>query len=75
MPLARIGTPDDIANAAAFLLGDESAWITGQILNVDGGHHLRGGPDIDPIVAQLAGADFVASVGLRAPTPTAEEPT
>jgi 3-oxoacyl-[acyl-carrier protein] reductase len=36
-PLKRIGQPQDISNAISFLLGDESDWITGQILNVDGG--------------------------------------
>ena len=36
-PLKRIGTPNDIANMASFLLGEESSWITGQILTVDGG--------------------------------------
>jgi NAD(P)-dependent dehydrogenase (short-subunit alcohol dehydrogenase family) len=36
-PLKRIGTPEDIASAAAFLLSDQSSWITGQILHVDGG--------------------------------------
>ncbi|MFN0175840.1 MAG: SDR family NAD(P)-dependent oxidoreductase [Saprospiraceae bacterium] len=36
-PLKRIGTPEDIANMAAFLLSEKSAWITGQILHVDGG--------------------------------------
>lgn len=36
-PLPRIGTPEDSAQAAAFLLGSESSWITGQILGVDGG--------------------------------------
>ena len=35
--LPRLGEAEDIANAAAFLLLDESAWITGQILPVDGG--------------------------------------
>jgi NAD(P)-dependent dehydrogenase (short-subunit alcohol dehydrogenase family) len=35
--LQRLGTPADIANAAAFLLGEESAWMTGQILHIDGG--------------------------------------
>lgn len=33
----RLGTPEDIANAAAFLASDEAAWISGQILQVDGG--------------------------------------
>ncbi len=36
-PLKRIGKSEDIASAAAFLLTDESSWITGQILQVDGG--------------------------------------
>lgn len=36
-PLKRIGTSRDIANVARFLLSDESTWITGQILGVDGG--------------------------------------
>ena len=36
-PLKRIGTANDIANTAAFLLSNQSSWITGQILHVDGG--------------------------------------
>lgn len=36
-PLKRIGTADDIAQTAAFLLSEKSSWITGQILHVDGG--------------------------------------
>lgn len=36
-PMKRIGTPDDIAQAAAFLLSSESSWMTGQILHIDGG--------------------------------------
>ena len=36
-PLQRVGTPEDIANAALFLLSEQSSWITGQILGVDGG--------------------------------------
>lgn len=36
-PLQRFGTPQDVANAALFLLGDESRWMTGQVLGVDGG--------------------------------------
>lgn len=36
-PLQRLGVPLDQANAAAFLLSDQSSWITGQILAVDGG--------------------------------------
>tara|TARA_R110002096_G_scaffold135456_6_gene287467 strand:+ start:7388 stop:8077 length:690 start_codon:yes stop_codon:yes gene_type:complete len=36
-PLKRIGKVDDLANAAEFLLSDKSSWISGQIINVDGG--------------------------------------
>lgn len=36
-PLGRAGTPKDIANAVAFLVSDEAAFITGQVLSVDGG--------------------------------------
>jgi NAD(P)-dependent dehydrogenase (short-subunit alcohol dehydrogenase family) len=36
-PLKKIGTPQDIANIAAFLLSDKSSWITGQTIHVDGG--------------------------------------
>ncbi len=37
LPLARIGEPLDVANAALYLASDESSWVTGIILNVDGG--------------------------------------
>jgi len=36
-PLGRPGTPEDIANAVAFLVSDEASYITGQVLSVDGG--------------------------------------
>jgi NAD(P)-dependent dehydrogenase (short-subunit alcohol dehydrogenase family) len=42
-PLGRLGVPDDIGGAAAFLLGDQAGWITGQNLVVDGGLFLRAG--------------------------------
>jgi len=37
IPLKRGGTPEDVANACIFLASDMSAYITGQVLNVDGG--------------------------------------
>lgn len=36
-PLQRIGQPNDIAALAEFLLSDKAAWITGQVLHIDGG--------------------------------------
>jgi len=36
-PLGRLGTPEDVANAALFLSCDESSFITGSSLAVDGG--------------------------------------
>ena len=36
-PLKRIGEPKDICKIATFLLSEDSSWITGQILRVDGG--------------------------------------
>lgn len=36
-PLKRVGTADDIANAALYLLKNDSSWVSGQILHVDGG--------------------------------------
>ena len=37
LPLRRLGTPQDVANAAVFLASDASSWITGQTLVIDGG--------------------------------------
>ena len=36
-PLKRVGTVDDIASLAEFLLTDGTSWITGQVIGVDGG--------------------------------------
>ncbi len=41
MPIARLGTPEDLADAMLFLLSDKASWITGHILNVDGGQWMR----------------------------------
>jgi 3-oxoacyl-[acyl-carrier protein] reductase len=41
-PLGRIGRPEDVANAAIFLLSDLASFITGTTLTVDGGMDMRG---------------------------------
>lgn len=40
-PLKRIGKPEDIANAAVYLLSDASSWVTGTSLVVDGGYTIK----------------------------------
>ena len=41
LPLGRIGEPEDIANAAVFLASDNSSWMTGQAMIIDGGALVR----------------------------------
>jgi NAD(P)-dependent dehydrogenase (short-subunit alcohol dehydrogenase family) len=53
MPVARLGTPEDVARLVAFLLADEASWITGQVIGVDGGHTLRQGPDLVPVFGAI----------------------
>jgi NAD(P)-dependent dehydrogenase (short-subunit alcohol dehydrogenase family) len=38
--MARLGTPDDVAAAALFLVSDASSWMTGEVIVVDGGGAL-----------------------------------
>lgn len=58
MPIRRTGTVEDIAAAVRFLLGPESSWITGVQLSVDGGHHLRRGPDVERFARARYGDDL-----------------
>lgn len=45
MPLGRVGTVEDVAAAVRYLIGPEASFVTGEVLGVDGGHHLRRGAD------------------------------
>lgn len=58
MPISRTGVVEDIANAVGFLCGPNSSWITGETLSVDGGHHLRRGPNVEPFSRMLFGDDI-----------------
>lgn len=40
-PLGRFGTPDDVAYLAIYLLSDQSKWMTGSLINLDGGFSLK----------------------------------
>jgi NAD(P)-dependent dehydrogenase (short-subunit alcohol dehydrogenase family) len=42
LPLKRLGTPQDIANLATFLVSDEASWITAETYVIDGGAGVRG---------------------------------
>ena len=62
MPIARPGTVDDIADAVAYLAGDQSTWVTGQVLHVDGGHSLRRGPLYHAFLEPVFGDDGLRGV-------------
>ncbi|MDT7722582.1 MAG: hypothetical protein QOE94_3593 [Mycobacterium sp.] len=61
-PLPRPGEVEDVANAAVFLLSDASSYITGQVINVDGGQMLRRGPDFSAMLEPVFGADGLRGV-------------
>jgi len=61
-PLPRPGEAEDVANLAMFLLSDAASWITGQCINVDGGHMLRRGPDFSAMLEPAFGADGLRGV-------------
>ena len=56
VPLGRMGVPQDIANAALFLVSDAASYVTGVILPVDGGQNMLGGaPQYQTYLAMQAG--------------------
>jgi len=65
MPLGRLGTTDDVAEAVRWLAGPESSWVTGQCIAIDGGHTLRRGPRIETTVETFFGPEAVASIKPR----------
>jgi 7-alpha-hydroxysteroid dehydrogenase len=58
-PMQDVGEPEDVASLARFLVGPDARWITGQIINVDGGHALRRGPDFSSFLVPALGWDVM----------------
>lgn len=54
--LGRAGTPEDIADAVSFLVSDKASWITGEVLDINGGAHMKRYPDLVGHVNRLMGA-------------------
>jgi NAD(P)-dependent dehydrogenase (short-subunit alcohol dehydrogenase family) len=61
-PLPRPGEVGDVANLAMFLLSDAASYVTGQVINVDGGLMLRRGPDFSAMLEPVFGADGLRGV-------------
>lgn len=55
-PLGRAGTPEDVAGAVRYLCSPGASWLTGEVLDLNGGAHLKRYPDIFGHVMKLAGA-------------------
>jgi len=58
-PLGDVCQSEDVGNLARFLIGPESRWITGEVINVDGGHSLRRGPVFTAFVEPALGEDVL----------------
>jgi len=56
MPISRFGNVDDVAPLVRFLCGPESSFITGETITVDGGNHLRQGPNYYEFASALYGS-------------------
>ena len=57
-PLGDVGQPNDVAALVKFLLSSESRWITGQCINVDGGHSLRRGPQFTQFLSNFSNEEL-----------------
>ena len=55
-PLGRAGNPEDIAGAVVYLCSDVASWLTGEVLDLNGGAHLKRYPDVLHHVMKLAEA-------------------
>lgn len=54
--LGRVGTPEDVADAVLFLVSDKASWMTGEMLDLNGGAHLKRYPDVLAHVERMMSA-------------------
>jgi NAD(P)-dependent dehydrogenase (short-subunit alcohol dehydrogenase family) len=52
-PLGRLGTAQDVADAVAFLCSDKASWLTGEVLDLNGGAHLKRYPDVPGLLEKM----------------------
>tara|TARA_B110000014_G_scaffold262984_1_gene258376 strand:- start:192 stop:1043 length:852 start_codon:yes stop_codon:yes gene_type:complete len=62
MPLGRVGEPEEVGDAVVWLSGEQSSWVTGQNIAVDGGHTLRRAPDLEPAIKARLGEEEFAKI-------------
>lgn len=53
--LGRAGTPEDVAGAVAFLCSPQASWLTGEVLDLNGGAHLKRYPNVHEHLTRLMG--------------------
>jgi NAD(P)-dependent dehydrogenase (short-subunit alcohol dehydrogenase family) len=58
IPLRRFGTPEELANLAAFLVSDGAAYINGEIVTMDGGEWLQGAGEFNYLGCTMTDADW-----------------
>jgi NAD(P)-dependent dehydrogenase (short-subunit alcohol dehydrogenase family) len=59
-PLGRAGKHEELANLAAFLMADESAYVNGEVVTIDGGEWLQGAGQFNFLAAAMSDADWAA---------------
>ncbi|WP_099020671.1 SDR family NAD(P)-dependent oxidoreductase [Mycolicibacterium palauense] len=59
-PLGRVGTAQDVADAVLFVCSDKAAWMTGEVIDLNGGAHLKRYPDVLGYISRMAETSPVA---------------
>jgi NAD(P)-dependent dehydrogenase (short-subunit alcohol dehydrogenase family) len=58
VPLRRFGTPEEIANLAAYLVADGSSYINGEVVTIDGGEWLQGAGEFNYVGQMMSDSDW-----------------